>query len=281
MQCFRMGFERLGFLLRAAFNSWSDHNAPQLGAALAFYTLLSLAPLVILVVALASVVLGHPEAEGQFIAQVHSIAGDAAAEAVRGMLQTSDKPTANSVATIVGIVTLLFGASGAFGELRSALNTMWDVKLQNISGLRSLIRERIFSFGMVLAVGFLLLVSLLASTALAALEKFSSAMLPAPPYAMRVINVLISLLVISFLFSLIYKFVPETPVRWRDVWAGAIATAFFFTLGKELLGIYFVRADVGSAYGAAGSLVVLIVWVYYSALIFLFGAELTRAAAFG
>jgi membrane protein len=247
-----------------------------MGAALAFYTLLSLAPLVILVVALVSVVLGHSAAEGQIIAQVQGMAGDAAAEAVRGMLQTSDKPAANSVATLVGIVTLLFGASGVFGELRSALNVMWDVTPKNSSGLWSLIRERIFSFGMVLAVGFLLLVSLLASATLAALEKFSASMLPAPPYAMSAINLLISLIAISLMFALIYRFVPETPVRWRDVWVGAIATAFFFTLGKDLLGIYLGRASVGSAYGAAGSLVVLIVWVYYSALIFLFGAELTQ-----
>jgi membrane protein len=272
----RMGFERLWSLLRAAFTSWSDHDAPRMGAALAFYTLLSLAPLVILAVALVSVVLGHSTAEGQIIAQVQGMAGQAAAEAVRGMLQTSDKPTANSVATVVGIVTLLFGASGVFGELRSALNAMWDVKPKNSSGLWSLIRERIFSFGMVLAVGFLLLVSLLASAALAALEKFSAAMLPAPPYVLSAINLLISLVGISLLFALIYRYVPETSVRWRDVWVGAMATAFFFTLGKDLLGIYLGRASVGSAYGAAGSLVVLIVWVYYSALIFLFGAELTQ-----
>jgi membrane protein len=156
------------------------------------------------------------------------------------------------------------------------LNIIWDVKPKESSGLWLLVWERLFSFGMVLAVGFLLLVSLLASAALAALEKFSAAMLPAPPLAMSAINLLISLVAIFLLFSLIYKFVPETRVQWRDVWAGAIATAFCFTLGKELLGVYLGRASVGSAYGAAGSLVVLIVWVYYSALIFLFGAELTR-----
>jgi membrane protein len=271
-----MGFQRLWFFLRAAFQSWSDHNAPRLGAALAFYTLLSLAPLVIFVVAFVSIVLGHSAAEGEVIAQVQGLAGDAAAQAIRSMLQTPDKPAANSAATLIGVVTLLFGASGVFGELRAALNIIWDVKPKESSGLWLLVWERLFSFGMVLAVGFLLLVSLLASAALAALEKFSAAMLPAPPLAMSAINLLISLVAIFLLFSLIYKFVPETRVQWRDVWAGAIATAFCFTLGKELLGVYLGRASVGSAYGAAGSLVVLIVWVYYSALIFLFGAELTR-----
>jgi membrane protein len=270
-----MSFERPWSVLRAAFTSWSDHNAPRMGAALAFYTLLSIAPLLILVVAFVSVVLGHTAAEGQIIAQVQGMAGNAAAEAVRGMLQTSDKPAA-SAASFVGIVTLLFGASGVFGELRSALNNMWDLKPKKSAGLWSVIRERVFSFGMVLAVGFLLLVSLLASAMLAAVTKFSASVLPAPPFVMGAINLLISLVAISFMFALIYRFVPETAVRWRDVWVGAIATGFLFTLGKDLLGIYLGRASVGSAYGAAGSLVVLIVWVYYSALIFLFGAEVTQ-----
>jgi membrane protein len=269
-------FAKILSLLRAAFNSWSDHNAPRLGAALAFYTLLSLAPLVILVVALVSIFLGHSAAQEQFLAQVRDTAGDAAAQAVRSMLQTSAQPAASSFATLVGVATLLFGASGVFGELRAALNTMWDVKPSQNSGLLTIVRERLVSFGIVLAVGFLLLVSLLASALLAALEKFSATLLPAPPFVLNSINGLISLVAISLLFAVIFRFVPETAVFWRDVWAGALATAFFFTIGKDLLGIYLGRASVGSAYGAAGSLVVLTVWVYYSALIFLFGAELTR-----
>ena len=271
-----MGLHKVWFLLRRAFTAWNDHDAPELGAALAFYTLLSLAPLLILVVAVVSIGVGHSAAEGHIIDQVQDMAGDTAADAVRGMLRTKNKPAANTLAAVVGMITLLFGASGVFVELRTALNKMWDVKRKETSGLWGLCKERLFSFGMVLAVGFLLLVSLVVSATLAALGKFGGSFLPAPPSVMTAINLVVSVLAISALFALIYKYVPDTHVQWREVWVGAVATGVFFTLGKYLIGLYIGKASIGSAYGAAGSLVVLIVWVYYSSLVFLFGAELTQ-----
>jgi membrane protein len=174
------------------------------------------------------------------------------------------------------MITLLFGASGVFGELRSALNKMWDVKPESEGGVWRTIKQHFFSFGMVLAVGFLLLVSLVISAALAALGKFFDGFLPLPEFALSAINFVVSLVGTAVLFALIFRYVPETKIAWKDVWIGATVTALLFTIGEFLVGLYLGKAAVGSAYGAAGSLVVVIVWVYYSAMIFLFGAEFTH-----
>jgi membrane protein len=259
--------------------AWNDHEASRLGAALAFYTILSLAPLVTLVIALVALALGHSTAQDQIIAQFQSMIGQDGASAVRTMIENAQKPASGIFASIVSVITLLFGASGVFGELRSALNRMWDVKPESGSGLAALIKERFVSFGMVLAIGFLLLVSLLLSAALAALGKFFGGFLPMPEFVLSAINLLVSFAGVSVLFALIFKYVPETKVAWKDVLLGAIATAFLFTVGKFLIGLYLGKAGIGSAYGAAGSLIVVIVWVYYSAMIFFFGAEFTHVIA--
>ena len=266
--------------LKQTFRAWSDHEAPRLGAALSFYTMLSLAPLVILVIAIASLVFGHSAAQNDIIREVQGIMGTEGAKAIETVIEHGQKPT-SVLASVIGVLILLVGASGAFSELQSALNKIWDVQPNNGSAVASLIKARLFSFGMVLAVSFLLLVSLVVTAGLAVVGKFFGEILPMPELLMHAINFLISFVGISALFALIFKYVPEAKIEWKDVWEGAIATALLFTIGKSLIGLYLGKAAVGSAYGAAGSLIVVIVWVYYSAMIFFFGAEFAHVRATG
>ena len=268
-------------MLSQTFSAWNEHEGPRLGAALAFYTILSLAPLVILVIALVALIFGHSTAQDQLLGQVDSMIGHQGSEAVKGMIEHAQEPASGTFASIIGVITLLFGASGVFGELRSALNKMWDVRIDSGGGVWGTIKQRFFSFGMVLAVGFLLLVSLVISAALAALGKFFGGFLPMPEFVLSAINFMVSLAGTAVLFALIFRYVPETKIAWKDVWIGATVTALLFTIGEFLVGLYLGKAAVGSAYGAAGSLVVVIVWVYYSAMIFLFGAEFTHVLESG
>lgn len=258
------------------FEAWDENDAPRMGAALAFYTILSLAPLVILAVAMSSWIFGGAAAQERLLWEVDGMIGHEGAAVVKGMMEQGRKPGSGVIATVVGAVTIIFGASGVFSELRSALNRIWGVKPKKNSGIWSTVHAKFFSFGMVLAVGFLLLVSLVISAGLAALGKFFGDFLPASEFILGVINFIVSLFGIAGLFALIFRYVPEMRVAWRDIRSGALLTALMFTIGKSLIGLYLGKAAVGSAYGAAGSLVVLTVWVYYSALIFLFGAELTQ-----
>jgi len=246
---------------------------------MAFYTILSLAPLVILVIAIVGLVFGHTSAQEQIIYQVRNTVGNVGADAVAEMLKHPPKPSSGLVASIVGIVTLLFGASGVFGELRDSLNTMWDVQPQGSSGIVGFIKQRAVMFGMVLAVGFLLLVSLVISAAMAVIGKYFTGFLPAPEFVLHLVSDLISLAGIAVLFALIFKYVPDMPISWRDVWLGGLFTSVLFTVGKILIGLYLGKAAVGSAYGAAGSVIAVTVWVYYSSLIFFFGAEFTHELA--
>jgi membrane protein len=264
-------------ILRKTFAAWDQHEAPRLGAALTFYSILSLAPLLIVAFAIVATVFGHSAGQDQIIDQVEGMVGKDGGRAVRDVLTHAEEPASGTIATVAGIVTLLFGASGVFGELRWDLNKIWDVKPASGTGVREIVRQRLFSFGMVLGIGFLLLASLVLSASLAALDKFGTGMLPLPAFLASAIDILCSIAGIAFLFALIFRYVPERKMLWRDVWPGAIATACFFTLGKYFIGLYMGKAAVGSAYGAAGSLVVVIVWVYYSSMIFLFGAEFTNA----
>jgi membrane protein len=276
-----MNYKTISSILRETFAAWNEHEAPRFSAALAFYTILSLAPLVILVIAILGLVLGHSSAQNQLLGQVGGMVGRQGSEAVKGMIEHAQKPASGLFASLIGVITLLFGASGVFGELRSALNTMWDVKPEGAGGLWEAVKQRFFSFGMVLAVGFLLLVSLVISVALAALGKFFGELLPIPEFVLGFISFVVSLAGAAVLFALIFRYVPQTTVSWRNAGVGAALTAFLFTIGKSLIGLYLGKAAVGSAYGAAGSLVVVIVWVYYSAMIFLFGAEFTHVLDVG
>ena len=274
-----MNFKTLADLLRRSFDDWNDDNAPRLGAALAFYTILSISPLVILVVAIVSLVFDRSNAQAHLLSQVQSLVGPDGKNAVEAMLASGQKASSGIFATLIGLVTLAFGATGVFGELRSALNTIWEVEPTVSAGVWGMLRERVFSLGMVISVGFVLLVSLLASAGLDAITKFFSGMLPIPAVVLGTFNFLVSFIGISILFSFILKYVPETRIKWSDVRIGAIATALLFTIGKSLLGLYLGKASPGSAYGAAGSLVVMVIWVYYSAQIFFFGAEFTHVHA--
>jgi len=274
-----MDLKTWGSTLRLSYSAWNDHDAPKSGAALAFYTMLSLAPLLILIVAIVGLAFGEKAAESQIANQVRDMVGEEGAKAIQTLIVNARKPSSGVIATVIGLITLLFGASSVFGELRSTLNKIWKAEASNAASIWLIVKERLFSFGMVFAIGFLLLVSLTISAALAAAGKFFSDLLPIAPFVLGIIYFLFSFAAITILFALIYKFVPAAKVAWRDVWVGAIATAFLFTLGKTLIGLYLGKAGIGSAYGAAGSLIVVIVWVYYSAQIFFFGAEFTYAYA--
>jgi membrane protein len=265
--------------LKQAFLAWNEHEAPRFGAALSFYSIVSLAPLVILVMAIVSLAVGHSAAQDQIISEVQTLIGADGAKAVQTVIEHSKEPATGGFASVIGVITLLFGASGVFAELQSALNKIWDVKPTSESNIVSLIKARSFAFGMVLAVGFLLLVSLIVSAALAALGKFAGEILPLPELVMATMNFIVSFAGVSVLFALLFKYVPNATIHWIDVWEGATVTALLFTIGKSLIGLYLGKAAVGSAYGAAGSLIVVVLWVYYSAMIFLFGAELTRVRA--
>jgi membrane protein len=266
-------------IFTTTFASWNKHEAPRLGAALAFYTILSLSPLVIIVVAVGGLIFSRSTAETHILSQVQAMIGPDGGKAVESMLANAQKPAAGIIGTTVGLLSLLFGASGVFTELRSALNLIWEVKPEETSGIGALLRERFFSFGMVLSIGFLLLVSLVLSTVLAAIGKFFGGLLPVPATVLEVVNFLLSYIGVAALFGLIFRFVPEAKVRWDNVWLGACVTAILFTIGKTLIGLYLGKSSVGSTYGAAGSVIVVIVWVYYSAQIFFFGAEFTHAYA--
>ncbi len=274
-----MGIRNSVSLLKDTFNKWSDHNATRLGAAVAFYTLLSFAPLLVLLAALAALIFSKQEAQNGLIEQARQMIGARGADTVKSLLENAQKPSSGVFASIVAFVTLLFGASGVFTELRDALNTIWDATPKNSSGLMGMLRQRLFSFGMVLSVGFLLLASLVISAGLALIGKYFGGLVPLPAAVLEAINFLVSFAVITVLFAFMFKYVPAIHVAWRYVWIGATGTALLFSIGKLLLGLYLGKASVGSAYGAAGSLVAMIVWVYYSAQIFFFGAEFTRVYA--
>lgn len=267
-------------LVKSTAAKWSAHNAPRLGASLAYYTLLSLAPLLILIVAMCGLVLSKSDVQRDVLSQVQSLLGYSGARTVQMLISNAHQTSSGVFATAVALITLLFGASGVFVELRDSLNTIWDAPPRSSSGWRDLIWQRLVSFGMVLALGFLLLVSLLLTAAINLTEKFFGGFIPGH-FAIfgQTVNTLLSVFVITLLFGLIFKFVPDLPIRWAEVAIGAVATAVLFTAGKYLLALYLTTAGVGSTYGAAGSLVAMVVWVYYSAQIFFFGAVFTRAYA--
>lgn len=267
-------------LFTQSYSMWTQDNAPRLGASLAFYTLLSISPLVVLIVALVSLIFSQSSAQGLLLSQVQSLIGPGGKDAVQTMLVSGQRQWSGLLSSALGVITLLFGASGVFTELRSALNMIWKVSPEaEGTGLWALVRQRLFSFGMVLSVGFILLVSLLASAGLAAATKFFSGILPVAGIFWQALNLVVSFVGITVLFALIFRYVPDAKVSWSDVRPGAVVTSLLFTLGKLLLALYLGRTSPGSAYGAAGSLVVLIIWVYYSAQIFYFGAELTHEFA--
>lgn len=266
-------------LFSETFSDWNRHNAPQLGAALAYYSTLSLAPLLVIAVAVAGLVLGPEAVQENIRSEMRDLVGSKGAEVIQIALHNAYKPATGVLATCLGVVTLFLGASGVFNELRTSLNWIWEAPQKTGAGVLSTVKQQFFSFAMVLAIGFLLLVSLLLSAALSLIGSFFAGFLPLPESVLHLLNLLVSFVTITGLFALIYKFVPDVRLEWRDVWIGAAVTSLLFSVGKFLIGLYLGKAGVGSAYGAAGSLVIVLVWIYYSSQIFYFGAEFTRIYA--
>jgi membrane protein len=276
---FRLTRRVVWSLLGETFFEWYEDRAPRLGAALAYYTVFALAPGLILIIALAALLLGKDAAQGQIISEVQDLAGEAGAQAVLAAIESARNAGGSLLATGLGVVTLLFGLWGVFGELQDALNTIWGVTTRPGRGVIGVIKQRFWSFTVVVGIGFLLLVSLAASAWLAALGKVFSRLLPLPVAMMETTNALLSFVVITFMFAVIYKLLPDVTIAWRNVWTGAAVTAVLFTIGKTLIGLYLGRSSVASVYGAAGSLIVLLLWVYYSAQLVFFGAEFTKVYA--
>ena len=270
-------------LVKQVASSWVDDYAPSMGAALAYYTMFSLAPLLLIAISVAGLVFGQEAARGEIAEQLRSFMGDQGASAVQGLLASVRQPSEGIAATTLGVVLLFVGAASVFGELQNALNRIWRVPVATTSSWASMVRARLLSFGMILAMGFLLTVSLVVSAALATTERWLQPIFGEWLAVAAAINAIGSFLLVAAMFALIYKIMPRARVEWKDVWIGSTVTALLFALGKSLIGLYVGRSGVASAFGAAGSLVVVLVWVYYSAQIFLIGAEFTwcYANAFG
>jgi membrane protein len=261
---------------RQVVNEWNQDKAPRLAAALSYYTIFSIAPLLIVVIAIAGIVFGHEAVTGQLDRQITGMVGQESAAFIQEIIRNAQKPNESFIATVIGVVTLLLSAAGLFGQLQDALNTIWNVEPKQNQGFLRMLRERFLSFAMVLGVGFLLLVSLVVSAALAATGDYLNRLFPGAEAVLPLANFVISFLVITSLFAMIYKVLPDVQLEWKDVLIGAAFTALLFTVGKALIGLYLGRSSVASAYGAAGSLVVILLWIYYSAQILLFGAEFTQ-----
>jgi len=263
-------------LLKQTALSWLDDYAPSMGAALAYYTLFSLAPLLLIVISVAGLIFGEDAARGEITFQLQSLMGDAGARAVQDLLASVRQPVEGSLATAVGLLLLLVGATTVFAELQDSLDRIWRVPDRvRPNGWLALVRARLLSFGMILAVGFLLTVSLVISAMTALLGKTVEPLFGGWYVVGAAVNGLGGFLLIAAMFALIYKVMPRVRVHWRDVWTGAVFTALLFTLGKVVIGLYISRFGMSSGFGAAGSLVIVLLWVYYSAQVFLFGAEFT------
>lgn len=267
-------------LLQATFKAWHDDKVPLWAAALAYYTAFSLAPLLVIAIAIAGAFFGADAARGEVVGQIRGLVGQQGAEAIQAMLQNTQQPGSGGiVATVVGIGALLLGASGVFGQLQDAMNAIWGVAPKPGRGIRFMLQNRFLSFAMVLVIGFLLLVSLVLSAGLAAFGSLLGQLFPTLVILSQVINFMISFAVMTVLFALIYKVMPDVKIPWRFLWTGAIATALLFNMGKFLIGLYLGSGSVSSTYSAAASLGIILLWVYYSAQILLLGAEFTKVYA--
>lgn len=266
-------------LLKRTAYAWVDHNAPGLGAAVAFYTIFAITPLFLIVLAVAGLWFGEEAASRQLFGQLHELVGPQGGEAIQAVVAAADRPGAGGWATALALVALFVGATGVFAQLQGALNVVWNIRRDSGANVRSFIKVRLLSFGMLLGVGFLLLVALVINAVLAAVGQLMSDLIPAQAILWQCVNFLISLGVVTLLFALIFKVMPDALIAWREVWIGALITGLMFNLGKYLLGLYLGRGSFASAYGAAGSLVIVLLWVYYSSQLVLFGAEFTRIYA--
>lgn len=274
-----MNLSSMGALAAQTVRAWVDDKAPSRGAALAYYTLFSMAPLLLIVVAVAGLWLGPEAARGEVFAQVRDMAGEPAARAVEGALHSVSQPEDGLMATLVGLVLMLVGATTVFAELQATLDHIWRAPPIRTTSLWSLLRARVLSFGLILGLGFLLVVSLALGAVVAMLQKWWMPHLAGWAWVQQALDLGLGLALMTLLFAMVYKIMPRVPVAWRDVWVGALVTALLLTLGRWGIGFYLGHAAVASGYGAAGSLVAVLVWVYYSAQIFLLGAEFTAVWA--
>src|SRR5437879_2569764 len=268
-------------LLKLTAEEWLDDKAPQLGAALAFYTVLSLAPLVLILLAIIGVIFRHDPAGAwtKLTEQMSYFLDKSAIQVVQDIARTASTPRKSTLATIIGIALALFGASGVFGQLQDALNTIWGVKAKPGTGISGFLRARFLSFAMVGGICFLMLVSLAIEALLKGFSHYVQSVLPGGIVVALTVYLIFDFAVVVLLFAMIFKFLPDVQIQWRDVWIGAIITAILFGIGKCLLGFYLGSGAAGSAYGAASSLITLLLWVYYSSQILLFGAEFTQVYA--
>jgi membrane protein len=263
-------------LIKDTVSAWIDDYAPSMGAAIAYYTVFSIAPLLLIVISVAGVVFGAEAARGEVVAQLEGLLGTEGAEAVQDMLVAVSEPGTSTLTTLLGLLALLVGATTVFAELQSALDRIWRVpERHKSSGIWSLLRARVLSFGMILGIGFLLIVSLLASAGLSALGRVWAPLFGEGELIAHAVDFVVSLAIVTTVFAMIYKIMPRAHIRWHDVWLGALVTALLFAIGKFLIGLYIGKSGVATGYGAAGSLVILLLWVYYAAQIFLLGAEFT------
>lgn len=274
-----MTFTKAWHLLKQSVSEWLEDKAPQLGAALALYAAISIAPLLIIALAIAAQFLGQRAAEGRIVSELESYVGQQAAQAIQDMIKSADQPGAGSVAAILGIAVLLFGASGVFSMLQTALNTIWEVKPKEGRGVSGIVRDRVLSFGMVFVVAVLLLASVVLTAFVSSLSTWFED-LPGPTeWLAPIANFVVSLIVVTVLFAMIFKWLPDVKIAWSDVWLGAAVTAVLFTIGKSAIGFYLSHSSTASSYGVAGSFMVLLLWIYYSSQILFFGAEVTQVYA--
>ena len=275
--------KELPTLFKLSYQEWKDDHASRLAAALAYYTIFSLAPLLIIAIAIAALLWQHDAVQRAVLNQIGTLVGAQGQTFVAGLLNSASQPGQGILATIIGVITLLFGALGAFNELHNALNTIWDVEEEKVTGLwnsiKKLIIQRFLSFAMILVIGFLLLVSLIISATLTGFGTWVGGLFPFQEVILQIINLVISIGFITVLFALVFKFLPDAEIAWRDVWIGAFFTAILFSIGKTLIGLYLGSTAVATTFGGAGSLVILLLWLYYSAQILFFGAEFTQVYA--
>lgn len=274
-----MNFKDIRYLLTQSFKEWQEDKASRLAAALAYYTIFSLPPLLILSLAIAGQFYDRQSVQEKVLAQTSSLVGSVGADAIDQMLENASDPETSGLAAVISIVTLILGASGVFTQLKDAMDTIWEVQPKPGRGIVNAIKNRFFSFTMVLVVGFLLLVSLIISAGLAAVSVTLNSLTGDVEIVAQVVDFVISFIAITFFFALIYKVVPHVKIQWRDVWLGAAVTAVLFNVGKWAIGFYLGRSAPASTYGAAGSLIVLLIWIYYSAQILFLGAEFTQVYA--
>jgi membrane protein len=266
--------------LKKTINDWIEDEPFALAAALSYYTLFSLTPLLIIAISIAGLVFGQEAAQNQVVQTTQGLVGRESAQAIQGMIQSaSEKPNTGLISTLFGAVALLFGAGGVVGQLQASLNKIWGVEPRPGAGIWGFIRQRFISFAMVLSIGFLLLVSLVVSALLSAMTQVLGGASGGETFFTHALDLAVSFIFVTLLFALIYKFLPDARIRWKDVWIGAALTSVLFTVGKTLIGLYLGSSGVTSVYGAAGSLITVLLWVYYSALIFFLGAEFTQVYA--